>query len=129
MKKYQVLGDRVLIKPVEKKTETESGLSLTENDQKQESWGEVMAVGIGVPLNNIKLNITADTTAEAMNTLKEVVQLIEKGRAMRVKVGDQVQYGAMAGTTVNFIQDYENVPAGKYITVREVDCFGIITKE
>ncbi len=122
MKTYQCLHDRVVIKPVEKKTQTESGLALPENDQKQDPIGMVYAVGNGVPLHNIKLNITGDLTMEALNKLESIVKLIEKGREMRVKLGDKVQYGAMAGTTV--VIDGE-----KYVMVRESDVFGIITEE
>lgn len=118
---YQCLGDRVLIKPIEKKTTTESGLALPENDQKQDPIGEVMAIGNGVPLHNIKLNITGDLTMDALNKLESIVKLIEKGREMRVKVGDKVQYGAMAGCNVL-------IEGEKYVMIREVDVFGIITK-
>lgn len=117
---YKCLGDRIVIKPVEKKEMTDSGLTLLENDRKQEPIGEVMSVGSGVPLHNIKLNITGDLSEEALTKLESIVQIIEKGREMRVKVGDKVQYGAMAGCTV--VIDDE-----KYVLVREADVFGIIT--
>lgn len=125
MKYYQCLHDRVMIRPVEKKTQTESGLALPENDQKQDPIGEVVAVGAGVPLHNIKLNISGDTSPDTFEKLHAILKLIEKGREMRVKVGDQVQYGAMAGTTINIPEDYSNVKAGKYVMIREADCFGI----
>jgi co-chaperonin GroES (HSP10) len=125
MKTYKCIHDRVMIKPVEKKTQTESGLALPENDQKQDPMGEVVAVGDGVPLHNIKLNITGDLSEESLNKLESIVRLIEKGREMRVKIGDVVQYGGMAATTITIPYDYTNVKAGKYVMVREADCFGI----
>lgn len=121
MIKYQCLGDRVVIRPIPKQEQTASGLALLENDQKQDPIGEVMAVGSGVPLHNIKINITGDLTIDALNKLESIVRLIEKGREMRVKVGDKVQYGSMAGTTVV-------IEGEKYVLVREADCFGIITE-
>lgn len=126
MKYYECLHDRVMIRPVEKKTQTESGLALPENDQKQDPIGEIVAVGKGVPLHNIKLNITGDLSERSLSDLKEIIQLIEKGREMRVKVGDQVQYGAMAGATINITEEYSNVKPGKYVMIREADCFGIV---
>lgn len=129
MKYYQCLHDRVMIRPVEKKTQTESGLALPENDQKQDPIGEVVAVGQGVPLHNIKLNISGDLSEESLSKLESIVRLIEKGREMRVKVGDQVQYGQMAGTTINITEDYSNVKAGKYVMIREADVFGKLTQD
>lgn len=117
--KYQCLGDRIVIKPIPKQEQTASGLALLENDQKQDPIGEVMAVGSGVPLHNIKLNINGDLTMDALNKLESIVKLIEKGREMRVKVGDRVQYGQMAGTTVA-------IDGEKYVLIRESDVFGII---
>src|SRR5678809_1260872 len=113
MKYYQCHHDRVMIRPVEKKTQTESGLALPENDQKQDPMGEVVAVGTGVPLHNIKLNITGDLSEESLLKLELIVRMIEKGREMRVNVGDVVQYGGMAGTTITIPYDYVNVKAGK----------------
>ncbi len=121
--KAECLHDRVAIKPIEKKTETDSGLALPENDQKQDPIGKVVAVGTGVPLHNIKLNISGDISEESLTKLESIVQLIEKGREMRVKVGDTVQYGGMAGTTVNVVDELSNIPPGKYVLVREADIF------
>lgn len=127
--KAECLHDRVVIKPIEKKTETSSGLALLENDQKQDPIGEIMAVGTGVPLHNIKLNLTGDLSEESLNKLESIVQLIEKGREMRVKVGDIVQYGAMAATNVNIIDNLSNIPPGKYILIREADIFWKLTED
>ena len=129
MKTYKCLHDRVVILPIEKKTETDSGLALPENDQKQDPIGRVMAVGTGVPLHNIKLNLTGDLSTESLVKLEAIVTLIEKGREMRVKVGDQVQYGAMAGATINVPEAYSNLPVGKYVIVREADIFSSIIEE
>jgi co-chaperonin GroES (HSP10) len=129
MKTFKCLHDRIVVKPIEKKTQTESGLSLPETDQKQDPIGQVMAVGTGVPLHNIKLNITGDLSEESLSKLESIVKLIDKGREMRVKVGDEVQFGLMAGTTLNVPEDYSNLPAGKYIIIREADVFGRLIEE
>jgi len=126
MKYYQCIHDRVVIRPVDKKTQTESGLALPESDQKQDPIGEIVAVETGVPLHNIKLNITGDLSAESLTKLESIVRLIEKGREMRVKTGDVVQYGAMAGMSINIPEDYSNIKAGKYVMIREADCFGVV---
>lgn len=116
---YIPIADRVLIRPKDKITESQGGLILTEADYKQEPIGEVIAIGDGIPLFNIKLNIVADTNVEALTLLKEIVELIQNGRKMRIKVGDTVQYGQYAGT--NVVLD-----GVQYIMIREGDVFGII---
>lgn len=41
------LGDRVLVKPIEREAETESGLLLPETAKEKPQEGEVIAVGMG----------------------------------------------------------------------------------
>lgn len=117
---YQPIGDRVLIRPKPKEDHIGKFI-LIEEEQKQEPVGEVVAVGDGIPLHNIKLDIKAETTKEALEELKEIVHLIQNGRPMRVKVGDYVQYGQFAGTQVK-------VNGETYLMLREQDIFGIMDK-
>jgi len=68
------LGDRVVIKPLEKEEVTKSGLVLPDTAKEKPQEGEVMAVGPG--------------------------RVDEKGTriSMEVKVGDKVVYSKYAGT-------------------------------
>jgi chaperonin GroES len=47
MANVKPLGDRVLVKPVDKETETSSGLLLPETAKEKPQEGEVLAVGDG----------------------------------------------------------------------------------
>ncbi|MFT5422422.1 MAG: chaperonin GroES [Phycisphaerales bacterium] len=49
------LEDRVLIKPIEKSSITESGLYLPEASKEKPIQGKVVAVGPGKPMDNGKL--------------------------------------------------------------------------
>ena len=68
------LGDRVVIKPLDKEEVTKSGLVLPDTAKEKPQEGEVMAVGPG--------------------------RVDEKGTriSMEVKVGDKVVYSKYAGT-------------------------------
>lgn len=70
------LEDRVLIKPVEKETKTESGLYLPESAKEKPMQGKVVAVGPG--------------------------KLLDNGERVKpaVKKGDLVVYGKYAGTEI-----------------------------
>jgi chaperonin GroES len=70
------LEDRVLVKPIEKESVTESGLYLPESSKERPIQGEVVATGPGKLLDNGK---RAD---------------------LSVKKGDRVVYGKYAGTEV-----------------------------
>ncbi len=70
------LEDRVLVKPVEKESMTESGLYLPESSKEKPIQGKVVAVGPGKVLEN-------GTRA-----------------AMTIKKGDTVVYSKYAGTEV-----------------------------
>lgn len=78
------LEDRVLVKPVEPETKTESGLYLPETAQDRPSQGTVVAVGPGKRLDN-------GTNAP-----------------MSVKKGDTVVFGKFAGSEVE-IKDEEHL--------------------
>jgi chaperonin GroES len=47
MANIRPLGDRVLVKPIEQDTETDSGLLLPETAKEKPQEGEVVAVGAG----------------------------------------------------------------------------------
>ena len=70
------LEDRVLVKPSERKNQTDSGLYLPESSKERPMTGKVVAVGPGKRLSNGKL-------AE-----------------LSVKKGDTVVFGKYAGTEV-----------------------------
>ncbi len=71
--RFHPLGDRVVIKPLEKEEITKSGLVLPDTAKEKPQEGEVMAAGPG--------------------------RVDEKGNhiAMEVKVGDKVVYSKYAG--------------------------------
>lgn len=75
------LEDRVLVKPIEKESRTESGLYLPESSKERPIQGEVVAVGPG--------------------------RLLDNGNRAHpsVKVGDRVVYGKYAGTEVEIKGD------------------------
>lgn len=70
------LGDRLIVKPEEKKEMTASGLVLPESAKEKPQTGEVVAAGQG----------RKDDDGDAI--------------AMEVKVGDTVMYAKYAGTEV-----------------------------
>lgn len=75
------LEDRVLVKPIEKETMTESGLYLPESSKEKPIQGQVVATGPGKLLDN---GNRAD---------------------LSVKKGDRVVYGKYAGTEVEIKGD------------------------
>lgn len=70
------LGDRVVIKALEREERTESGIVLPDTAKEKPQEGEVLAVGEG--------------------------RLLENGerQALEVKVGDKVIYAKYAGTEI-----------------------------
>lgn len=70
------LEDRILIKPIERESVTESGLYLPESSKERPVQGKVVAVGPGKRLEN------------------------GKRAEMSVKKGDTVVYGKYSGTEV-----------------------------
>ena len=70
------LDDRILVKPIEKESRTESGLYLPESSKERPVQGTVVAVGPG--------------------------KLLENGKraAPSIKKGDTVVYGKYAGSEV-----------------------------
>lgn len=80
--KLQPLGDRVLVKPIEKEEKTKSGIYLPDTAKEKPQEGEVIAVGPG--------KMTDDG----------------KRVPMDLKVGDRVIYAKYGGTEIK-IDDVE----------------------
>ena len=80
--KLQPLGDRVVIKPIEKEEVTKGGIVLPDTAKERPQEGEIVAVGPG--------------------------RLSEDGKriAMEVKKGDRIIYAKYAGTEIK-IDDEE----------------------
>ncbi len=75
------LGDRVLVKPTEKETETASGIILPETAKEKPQEGEILAVGTG----------KRDDDGERIE--------------LDVKVGDKVLFAKYAGTEIKLDGD------------------------
>ena len=80
--KLQPLGDRVLVKPIEKEEKTKSGIYLPDTAKEKPQEGEVIAVGPG----------KVDDSGKRI--------------PMDLKVGDRVIYAKYGGTEIK-IDDVE----------------------
>ena len=82
--KLQPLGDRIIVKPIEREEVTKGGIVLPDTAKEKPQEGKVIAVGPG--------------------------RLTEDGKriAMEVKVGDRVIYARYGGTEIK-IEDEELV--------------------
>lgn len=114
-------GDRLFIKP-DQKTDMIEGIQLLGSDIQEEPRGYVMAVGTGVALHNITLNVTGDVSETNLLRLESIVRLIKEGREIIYKVGDHVIYGRYAGTKVT-------IDGTEGLIMREVDVFGTVVNE
>jgi len=112
---YQPLDDRILIKPDPQEDNVKGFLVADENKPKK-LIGTVVAVGTGVPLHNIRLNIDGAASAEILTKIEDLINLIKAGRPMKVSVGERVIYGQFAGTRIP-LED------GEYLMLRESDVF------
>src|SRR5579859_2391536 len=74
--KIRPLGDRVLVKPLERETVTRSGIVLPDTAKEKPQEGEVLAVGPGKVLDN------------------------GKRPALEVQVGNRILFAKYAGTEV-----------------------------
>ena len=79
--KIKPLGDRVLLKPVEKANTKKSGIIIPDTAKEKPQEGEIVAVGKG------------KTTEDG------------KVLPMDVKVGDRVLYGKYAGTEIKIDEE------------------------
>lgn len=114
--RFEPHHDRILIKPAPPET-SRAGLELMSNDIQDKAEGTVIEIGTGVPLHNIKLEVTGEVTEAAMDKLIKVIELINKGREISYKPGDYVLYGRHAGTKVP-------INGEDFIMLREADVFG-----
>lgn len=82
--KLEPLGDRVLIKPIEREEKTKSGIVLPDTVKERPQEGEVVAVGPG--------------------------RMTDEGKriAMEIKKGDKVVYAKYAGTEIK-IEEEEHI--------------------
>jgi chaperonin GroES len=77
-KKLKPLGDRVLVKAIEKEMESRGGIIIPDTAKEKPQEGEVIAIGPGKRDDNGKLI------------------------PMDVKVGDKILYGKYSGSEVKF---------------------------
>ncbi|OGO24164.1 MAG: co-chaperone GroES [Chloroflexi bacterium RBG_16_50_9] len=82
--KLQPMGERVLVKPIEKEEKTKSGIYLPDTVKEKPQEGQVIAVGPG--------------------------KMSEDGKriAMDIKVGDRVLYAKYGGTEIK-VDDVEMI--------------------
>ncbi|MFH1459195.1 MAG: co-chaperone GroES [Candidatus Omnitrophota bacterium] len=95
--KIKPLGDRILVKVLEAKEKTESGIFLPDTAKEKPQEAEVIAVGMGKVLESGKV------------------------QAPEVKVKDKVLFGKYSGTNVS-TQDGK-----EYLILREEDILAIIS--
>lgn len=119
--RLEPLHDRIVIRPTPPDA-YRGGLQLMSSDMQDKNEGTVVSVGPGVPLHNIKLEVTGEVTEAAMDKLLKVVELIENGRKMKVSPGDYVMYGRYAGTKI-VLNEVDHV------MIRESDVFGKLIEE
>ena len=113
--KYQPLDDRILILP-DPQDEMVGGLFVAEENKPKKLTGTVVAVGTGVPLINVKLEIKVELDPNAIRELKELIELLNNGRKMDLSPGDRVIYGQFAGTRVP-------LDGKEYLILRRSDVF------
>ncbi|MCD5390475.1 co-chaperone GroES [candidate division NPL-UPA2 bacterium] len=93
----QPLGDRVLVRPLEKEEKTKGGIVLPDTAKEKPQEGEVVAVGSG--------------------------RVLENGKTIpiEVKKGDKVLFGKYSGTEVKVEEKEE-----EHLIMREEDILAII---
>lgn len=89
------LNDRILVKRTEQDDKTAGGLIIPDSAKEKQSKGEVVAVGVG--------RVTDDG----------------KTIPLEVKVGDEILFGAYAGTELK-------IDGVEYLMMRENEVFGVI---
>lgn len=128
------LGDRVLVKPIENPTTTESGLLLAE-DRKPETMGTVIAVGFCSHPLKVEAEDMAERLDQAVyseygttvcsdaNTGREAVDLLRRlvSREPLVKSGDTVLFSWTSGQELHLEDDGE-----RYLLMRESDLLAVV---
>lgn len=94
--KLRPLGDRLIVKPIEREETTPGGIVLPETAKEKPQEGEVIAVGPG----------RRDDEGERI--------------PMEVKVGDRVLFAKYAGTEVKLSEDE------KVLVLKESDILAIV---
>jgi len=118
--KYQPLDDRILILP-DKQEDKREGFFVADENKPKKLTGTVVAIGTGVPLTNVKFELNGSLDPVSAKLYSDLIELIKKGRPMKVKSGDRVIYGQFAGTRVP-------IDGEEYIMLRETDVFMIVNE-
>lgn len=119
--KFTPQDDRILIKPSPPDRER-GGLLMQGSDVTDKAEGTVVAVGPGIPLHNIHLNVTGEVTEKAMDSLKQVIELLERGQKIPYVPGDYVLYGKYSGTKIT-------LDGEEHLIVRRADVFGQLEED
>lgn len=121
------LGDRVLVKPAEKRTESAGGIHIVE-DWQPDNAGTVIAIGDGIEARKKAVQRFADRVIEMLEygmvlgnlrldgaALDEIRRLRDDYQPEHVcKVGDEVTFGVNAGTELD-------LGGESYLLVAEAD--------
>lgn len=116
--KFRPHHDRVLIRP-DKDEDTKGDFILLAQDIEKSRTGEIVAVGPGIPMQNIKLDIAGDATPEVLDRVEALIQLIKTPVAVINKPGDRVIFGQYSGTRIRINGD-------EYLMIRETDIMGTL---
>lgn len=106
MKTIQPFGDRVLIKPVEPRQQTASGIYLPDTSHEGPGEGEIVAIGEGSPLQE-KLSVGDQILYQKFSGTEiklegvTYVLLAEADILGRVVEVDQLPLASEAGSTVS----------------------------
>lgn len=109
-KPYQ---DRVLIKPDPDETSVD-GIHLLGKEIEKNKRGTVIAVGPGMPLMNLKIEITGNPTPGA---LQQLIEILRQPIPVPCVPGDRVLFGAYSGTKITL----EGID---YLMIRASDLMG-----
>lgn len=120
LSKYQPLDDRILILP-DKQDDTIHGFAVADDKKPKKLTGTVVAVGTGVPLMNVKLEVSTMASPAVLVELDRIITMLKQGRPMKVKKGDRVIYGQFAGTRLP-------IDGEEYLMLRESDVFMIVNE-
>lgn len=116
MTTFKPSADRILVKPAEAVTEI-AGLQVNWAEPAFE--GLVIAVGDGVPLDEVTLKINGNLSQEGLELFAIAMDLIKFGRKVKFSPGDRIAYGKHAGTQIMHNGEL-------HLILREKDCFGTI---
>ena len=94
-------ADRVLIL-MDPSEDEEHAFQLRDEEKAPSKTGTVVLVGPGVINTNIKIdvNITGEASAEALDKLTRLVELVRTPIPVNVQMGDRVMFGFYSGTRI-----------------------------